>query len=174
MIICYPGKQGRDGKKCARAWEPCKPVLVCFEVRSKKPNQRHIRISNSKKKFKMGERKEHTFQASGTEQFSVSMFSIPYYWDQIWMQMSCNIDYVLTGWKVGQRGSVVKDTTCYLLPLKGGRGFDPTSWRNLDAKLEVRKSQRRNISLLCEIRHLSNAPIHISGRKQGARRTINN
>ena len=56
--------------------------------------------------------------------------------------------------------------------LKGGRGLDPSSRRNPEEKLEVRKSQRRNISLVCEIRHLSNAPINISGRKWGARRTI--
>ena len=36
----------------------------------------------------------------------------------------------------------------------------------------MRKSQRRNISLVCEIRHLSNAPVNISGWKRGARRTI--
>ena len=36
----------------------------------------------------------------------------------------------------------------------------------------MRKSQRRNISLVCEIRHLSNDPINISDQKQGARRII--
>ena len=56
--------------------------------------------------------------------------------------------------------------------LKGGRGFDPTSRRNPEEKLEVRKSQRRNISHVCEIRHLSNDPINISDQKQGARRII--
>ena len=51
-------------------------------------------------------------------------------------------------------------------------GFDPTSRRNPDRKLEVRKSQRRNISLVCEIRHLSNAP-HGS-RKRSEQRVLSN
>ena len=51
--------------------------------------------------------------------------------------------------EVGRRSSVIKGAACYWLPLKGGRGFDPTPRQNPEGKLEVRK--KKNLPSVCEI-----------------------
>ena len=62
---------------------------------------------------------------------------------------------------IGRRGSVVKNSLHAISFLwRESLGFDPRSRRNPDGKLKVRNSQRCNISLVCEIKYLSNAPIN--------------
>ena len=84
------------------------------------------------------------------------------FWPIFWLCHLC-ICYV------GPRSSVIKGAACYWLPLKGGRGFDPTSWQDPEGKLEVRKTNAAISPVCLRDWHLPNAPVNIRGWKRGAR-----